>query len=406
MLKSTQTTQTKLKIRKDNIEWSRVKELDNQFDNLKEFLKQQNTTCIKTYTISKNKVAIGKSLFYKCKDDTCPLKYKITKTDGVNVCEVHRYEVHNHELEPKKDYINNKQKVKEICRDVKGVKPKEIYQKLVNEDPNEEEIVFSDRKKILQKIRAIKHNTTKEDSNFNNTIVIEEINKYLEMHLLNPQLIKDVNKDFFVSRYRLGTGTDNDPFQIVFSSKFMINYLKKQQTNNNNIGIIGLDGTYKISNLNYPLLVLTVPDIAHHTYPVAFSLSSSESQDAYSYFLEGVNDAFKTIFNTDYTPSYIVSDCSNAIISSCLDTYKDVINIACYFHIKKNIKENFNKHEITKDKRASLLDDIDSLRMIHSGDIFQKAYSLFKTKYKDYKSFLEYFEKTYIKFNFSNWPFY
>jgi hypothetical protein len=176
-----------------------------------------------------------------------------------------------------------------------------------------------------------------------------------------------------------------------------MNYLNCQYALNKKKGIICLDGTYKITNLNYPMLVFTTPDPNHHSFSVAFAISSGESQVCYTFFLKSINHTYKLIYGSTYTPTFVISDCSDAIINSSKEVYSNITNIHCYFHNKFFLKDNFAKNDI-KDKKlkSEILEDIDIIRTAHSEYTFENAFQLFKKKYKSYAKFLKYLESTYI----------
>jgi len=64
------------------------------------------------------------------------------------------------------------------------------------------------------------------------------------------------------------------------------------------------------------------------------------------------------------------------------------------------------EHKIDKDDRDSILKHIDLMHSMVTKENFETYWSLFKTKYSKYPSYIEYFQKTYIDSEFSKWHFF
>ena len=62
---------------------------------------------------------------------------------------------------------------------------------------------------------------------------------------------------------------------------------------NKNIGFIGLDGTYKLTNIRCPLIVMTTEDLRHHVHPIAFCISNTEDKETYDYLKKRLNKVMK-----------------------------------------------------------------------------------------------------------------
>ena len=56
--------------------------------------------------------------------------------------------------------------------------------------------------------------------------------------------------------------------------------------NHKNICFIGLDGTYKLTNIRYPLIVMINVDLRHRVHPIAFCISNTEDKETYDYFIK------------------------------------------------------------------------------------------------------------------------
>ena len=134
-----------------------------------------------------------------------------------------------------------------------------------------------------------------------NKVCFSNLKEILDKILLK-NIILNPERDFFISDYQLGDGSKINPMRICFSSKFLIKHLKNQKSLNNNTGLIGIDGTYKLTNLCYPFLVLTTIDLRNKIHPIAFCITNSEDKESYDYFIYSIKKSYYPIEKEEYRP--------------------------------------------------------------------------------------------------------
>ena len=88
---------------------------------------------------------------------------------------------------------------------------------------------------------------------------------------------------------------------------------------------MGIDGTYNVNDLRYPLLILTLIDKCHHVHQIAFCIANSEDEDAYTFFIEAIMKSYEVLEMLEkekYNPEYVISDGAPAIFNTIEKSFK------------------------------------------------------------------------------------
>ena len=88
----------------------------------------------------------------------------------------------------------------------------------------------------------------------------------------------------------------------MITSKSLLSYLKEKR------GVAHIDTTYKITTVGYSLVVYGITDIQGRLHPVAFMLTSTESEEDFVNFHVGLNNLKCKNMNIDYNPRFIIQD--------------------------------------------------------------------------------------------------
>ena len=115
---------------------------------------------------------------------------------------------------------------------------------------------------------------------------IDDIKSYIMNHLLIDEM-NDADLFFFGIEISngmpiIGNGTDKSHFHSCFSSKILLRKL-------NNTGQFHIDCTYKIIKYFYPLLVFGITDFERHFQPIAFMVTSHETEEDFKYFFRSLD---------------------------------------------------------------------------------------------------------------------
>ena len=116
---------------------------------------------------------------------------------------------------------------------------------------------------------------------------------------------------------------------------------------NKNIGFIGLDGTYKLTNIRYPLIVMTTVDLRHHIHPIVFYISNNEDKETYAYFIKATKYSYGMFEKADYNADYVMSDGADYIFNSVSKHFK-AIHLLCFYHLKEQVRKS-NLKDFSKD---------------------------------------------------------
>ena len=58
-----------------------------------------------------------------------------------------------------------------------------------------------------------------------------------------------------------------------------------------------------------------------------------------------MNDVFVMVNGYNFSPSWIMADKDEATVNATQIVWPDAMNLMCYFHVMKNIKQHFNGYE-------------------------------------------------------------
>jgi len=269
--------------------------------------------------------------------------------------------------------------------------PKRLEKKLHNKykseiEENENEVMPS-LAKIQNYIKSIQRNL-KENNNLDDIKSFYENNKY-------SSACED--DDFFCFGSQFGTGTDDSHFQLAFSSINMLRNVVGRE-------LFHFDATYRILKLCYPVLVFGVSDINRKFFPIAFMITSHETDADYVNFFESLKDMTKTL-NFEFNPRWILIDASKAGAKAIKSCFPNCVICMCYFHLKYNIRKR--KSSLGK-YYNKIMKHITVLHNCQNPIEFRKKLKLIIDKWKSWKltKFSAYFLKQWVFSPFKNWQLY
>jgi hypothetical protein len=134
------------------------------------------------------------------------------------------------------------------------------------------------------------------------------------------------------NKVNVGNGTDESHFNICFSTLKLLKRLE-------NIGMFHVDCTYKIIKYFYPLLVFGITDYDRHFHPIAFMVTSHETEEDFKYFFVSLNTIANDLKITFQLKS-IVSDACHAMYNALNEVYLNIIIVLCWFHVKLNVRKH------------------------------------------------------------------
>jgi len=224
----------------------------------------------------------------------------------------------------------------------------------------------------------------------------EEFRELIEK--LNPNKKQNI-KDAIIIGYNL----QPDDFCLVFSSRQLLNNIIDQSLTCH-VRYICLDGTYKLTVLGYPLVVVGTQDVDHKFRLIGMAIVRHEREEDYYFILESLKSAIQEFFGYEWVVDFIMSDGSQAIHNASRKIFgRTYVHGMCSVHMWRNVEKK-NHSLISVDDRPHLKADLRFLENIHTISLFEVALSLFEKKWNEKGSdFLDYFYENWVDTSFSNW---
>jgi hypothetical protein len=172
---------------------------------------------------------------------------------------------------------------------------------------------------------------------------------------LYDQDLEDDDPFFFNVKYDsenkidIGDGSDENHLHICMTSKKLMSNIESE-------GIHHIDGTYRITIYGFPLIVYGVTDQCGQFHPVCYMITSHETEEDFNVFYEGLIQIADEM-DLSYEPEFIMQDAQAAARSAAVNAFPDVKILMCYFHLKKNVKENC-KHLMENESYSELQIDL------------------------------------------------
>ena len=93
------------------------------------------------------------------------------------------------------------------------------------------------------------------------------------------------------------------------------------------------------------MIVYGVSDLVGRFHPVSFMLTSHETILDFDVFYMGLSD-LAVFFYIEYDPEYTMQDACDASLASIRKLFPNVKCLMCFFHVKKNVKDNLLKQNL------------------------------------------------------------
>ena len=201
----------------------------------------------------------------------------------------------------------------------------------------------------------------------------------------------------------IGYNINPEDFCLVFSSRLLLNNII-HQASAGPTRYICLDGTYKLTVLGYPLVVVGTQDLNHKFRLIAIALVRHEREEDYKFILESIKSAVQKFFSYDWIVDFVMSDGCQAILNASRSIFGETyIHGMCSVHMWRNVEKKITSLVKVED-RADLKEDLKILENLHSITLFQNALFLFEKKWDQNGSdFLNYFYENWVNSDFSNW---
>lgn len=165
--------------------------------------------------------------------------------------------------------------------------------------------------------------------------------------------------------------------------------------------VFHMDGTFKLNENEFPVIVLGVTDAAQQLHVMSLSVVSHCTQAVYQRLLKGFKDIIATVFpKVTFSPDYIMTDAEPAERNALVSNFPEAETLMCYFHVRKACEEKLRN----KAEKLLILEDINDLHMCASQEEFDKKYSrYFNDWLANNSEFAFYFQKQWKMGTFNEW---
>ncbi|KAF6136718.1 hypothetical protein GIB67_018721 [Kingdonia uniflora] len=139
--------------------------------------------------------------------------------------------------------------------------------------------------------------------------------------------------------------------------------------------VVVIDKTFLRERYRETLLTTIAIDPSNHIFPLAFSITDSETTESWTYFLE----MFGSNFHSYGTRFVVISDRNPRIINVVPKVFPFGIHIFCAFHVSNNIKTTLKSTRIVFRMAAEVLTSSDfdkHMNIIRNTDLVGLQYIL------------------------------
>lgn len=172
----------------------------------------------------------------------------------------------------------------------------------------------------------------------------------------------------------IGNGSDNNHFNLMFTTKGLI-----QHADSSFDGCFHIDATYKLLKLGYPLMVFGRSDKNRAFHPVTFCLTSHETQIDFENFYNDIIDLCMQL-DIEFDPIYLMQNAYVASYNAAKECLPSVQVLMCFYHVIANVRSH--KHLIPKNMYDDGLNAVRAIHMSCSEEEWNDSCDKFRKKWK------------------------
>uniref|UniRef100_H3GY82 MULE transposase domain-containing protein n=1 Tax=Phytophthora ramorum TaxID=164328 RepID=H3GY82_PHYRM len=199
----------------------------------------------------------------------------------------------------------------------------------------------------------------------------------------------------------VGNGSDLKPFLVGITTKALMLRLMVPPES----FILHLDGTYKMNQLDYPVLVVGVSDRSRRFHLVALFVMSQETQPMFQAALLALRRLNFWISEKHLTVHYAMADGDRAQCNALAAVFGDNPHfcfLMCFFHVMKHIQERVRL--LSSDAQARVLSDVYDLHFARSQGHYLEMLRAFLRRWMTVPTlipFAQYFHGQWLTGHFS-----
>lgn len=156
------------------------------------------------------------------------------------------------------------------------------------------------------------------------------------------------------------------------------------------------DATYKLVWEGFPILVVGTTDMDRHFHPFGLAACSNEKTGDFIFIFEALVSGVNYL-NEEINPDCLISDASEAIRNAFQHVFgAEKRLLMCWAHVRRNVVKKVESLA-DKENKEQIMEDIDTLQLCSSEEIFDKAVNNFMKKWKNKK------ENKFVDYMVSGW---
>ena len=283
----------------------------------------------------------------KCNDESqvnCPVRYRISQCKRNNVYYIDQLNntVHLNKYPDNVDKFHgiHSYYLKEINRlyDEQKRSAKCLLNILIM---NKNKGLYDERIRMPkhEQIRAIIHGA-KKNQNTNELGPLQEYTENIKIETFDDYIQLKQN-DAFSFACDVKTGSDENHCFMFFTSKQLLEGLLRIKDGSPTL--FHLDCTYKVNNNRFPLIAFGQSDLSGQFHLICLAITSHETEKDFRKFYEALIKLCN-LCGIMFEPTFIVQDaCVASYNARTVFSHNNLQIIMCYFHVIKNVKENWPK---------------------------------------------------------------
>ena len=174
---------------------------------------------------------------------------------------------------------------------------------------------------------------------------------------------------------------DGKKYRSFFTTKRLLRLATKSSK-------IHADATYKVVYEGSPVLMNGTTDLDRHFHSFGISVCSNEKTADFIFIFKTLVETLEKI-GEKISIDTLIADASLAIRNTFNAVFGEgLIIIMCWAHVRRNIVKHL--YLVNETLKEEIMEDIDTLQLSSSEEVFEKAKDLFIKKYKKQTEFISY----------------
>lgn len=164
-----------------------------------------------------------------------------------------------------------------------------------------------------------------------------------------------------------------------------------------------VDGTYRLIDIGYPVIILGVTDNNGSFYLMGIGICEDESATSYVWCVNVIKRNYNKL-NSVFNPANIVADAAPQITKMQEECFPEALRTTCWAHVWRNINKKISS--VSKNFRSEIVEDLKFLQLASSEKLFKLSTYLFELKWRNFdciKTFIHALKKNYFAEKNSSW---